>query len=210
MKNASPFVVTVSRELGCGGAYVGQQLARRLNIFYADREIIDEAARRFSVLEEDLKFREEKKLSFWQSFIRSYATTPDAYVPPRILPPSDRELFQAESDIILRIAGERPAVIIGRCGDYILRDHSNHVSVFLHAGAAFRRGRIERLYGVTPEEAEKMIVRSDRERTLYHRTATGLEWTDVRRYDIGLSTSKTGVDRTVDILLNYIRDLERQ
>ncbi|MEE9936283.1 MAG: cytidylate kinase-like family protein [Deltaproteobacteria bacterium] len=209
MKDSSPFVVTISRQLGCGGAYVGQQLARRLNIFYADREIIDEAAKRFSVLEEDLKSREEKKLSFWQSFIRSYAVTPDAYVPPRILPPSDRELFQAESDIILRIAGEREAVIIGRCSDYILRDHPNHVSVFLHADAAFRRARLEKLYGVSAEAAEKMIVQSDRERTLYHRAATGREWTDVRRYDISLSTGKTGVDRTVDLLLNYIRDLKR-
>ena len=66
MKNTSPFVITISRQLGCGGAYVGQQLAKHLDVFYADREIISQAAKQFSVLEEDLKSRDEKILSFWQ------------------------------------------------------------------------------------------------------------------------------------------------
>ena len=71
MKLNSPFVITISRQLGSGGAYIGQQLAQKLNIFYADRKIINEAAKQLSVLEEDLESLEERERSFWQSFLDS-------------------------------------------------------------------------------------------------------------------------------------------
>jgi len=55
MKTTSPFVITISRQLGAGGAYIGKQLAKNLNIFYADRQIINEAANQLKILEDDLK-----------------------------------------------------------------------------------------------------------------------------------------------------------
>ncbi len=204
MENTSPMIITISRQLGSGGAYVGQELAKKLNISYADREIIDQAARHFSVLGEDLKSRDEKKLSFWQSFMRSLAVAPDAYVKPQALPPSDRALFETESEIITRIAGERSAVIIGRCGSHILRRHPHHISLFLHADIPYRQNRLQRLYAVSPETALKMITRSDRERALYHRTITGQEWTDASRYDLAVDTGKTGADRCVEFILKYL------
>lgn len=204
MKNTSPFVITISRQLGCGGAYVGQQLAKKLNVFYADREIIDEAAKQLSILKEDLESRDEKILSFWQSFIRSYAMTPDTYVPPQIMPPSDRQLFKIESEIIARIAKEHSAVIIGRCGSYILREHPNHISIFLHGDITFRKGRIQNLYNVSEEVAGKMIAQNDKERALYHHTFTGKEWTDARRYDVSIDTGKIGVDQSIEVILKYL------
>lgn len=204
MKNTSPFVITISRQLGAGGAYIGQQLAKSLNVFYADREIISQAAQQLSVLKEDLESRDEKILSFWQSFIRSYAITPDTYVPPQIMPPSDRQLFKIESETIARIAKEHSAVIIGRCGSYILREHPNHISIFLHGDITFRKGRIQNLYNVSEEVAGKMIVQNDKERALYHHTFTGKEWTDARRYDISIDTSKIGVDKSIEVILKYL------
>lgn len=204
MKNASPLVITISRQLGSGGACIGQELAKRLNIFYADREIIDRAAQRFSMLEKDLASRDEKKLSFWQSFIRTHAAAPDTYVKPQMLPPSDYELFNTESDIILRIARERPAVIIGRCGAHVLRGHPNCVSIFLHADRPFRRDRVMRLYNETEEAAGKIIDRNDKERALYHRAVTGQEWSDARRYHLSLATDKIGLDRCVEFILSYL------
>ena len=114
MEKDTPLVITISRQLGSGGAFVGQELAKALGISYADREIIDQAAQRLSMLDADLEKRDEKRLSFWQSFMCSLACTPEAYVKPQSLPPTDRELFKIESEIMLRIARERSVVIIGR------------------------------------------------------------------------------------------------
>lgn len=204
MENTSPLIITISRQLGSGGASVGQALAKKLHISYADREIIDQAAKHFSVLSDDLEPRDEKKLSFWQSFMRSLAVAPDAYVKPQTLPPSDRALFKTESEIITRIAGERSAVIIGRCGSHILRRHPHHVSLFLHANISFRQNRLQQIYAVSPEAALKMITQSDRERALYHRTITGQEWTDASRYNLTIDTGKTGVERCVECILKYL------
>jgi len=132
VKQTGPFVITISRQLGSGGAYIGQQLAKKLNIFYADREIICHVAKKLSVLEEDLESRDEKIRSFWQSFLQLCAFASDAYLPPPMIVPTDRELFKAEAEIIEHISKERSAVIIGRCGAHILREHPNHVSIFLH------------------------------------------------------------------------------
>jgi CMP/dCMP kinase len=201
----TPFVIAISRELGSGGAHVGQQLAKKMNILYVDDEIIQQAAKQFSVLEEDLESREEKVSSFWKSYLESYKFgTPDVFLPSKINIPTSRELFKVESKIIEHIARERSAVIIGRCGSYVLREHPNHVSIFLHSGMAFRKDRIQKLCNVSEEIAGKMIAQSDKERALYHRTFTGQEWTDARRYDISINTGKIGLDKSVELILKYL------
>jgi len=209
--NKTPCVaVTISRQLGAGGVYVGQQLAKKLDFFYADREIIREAAKKLSVLEEAVESREEKIGSFWKSFLRPYTVgMTDAYVPPKANIPTTRELFEAETQVIKRIARESSAIIIGRCGSHILQEHPNHIGLFLHADMVFRKKRIAVFYSMSEEAAEKMIIRSDKERALYHRTFTGGHWTDATRYDMTLDTGKIGFDQSVDIILKYIETCKR-
>jgi len=205
MDQTSPFAITISRQLGSGGAYLGQQLARNLNIFYADREIISRAAKQFSVLEEDLESIDEKKNSFWESFLHSFELGfSDPYKPPQIVLPPDLILFNAESEIIKHIAKERSAVIVGRCGSYILRNHPNHLSIFLHGDIAFRIKRVEKLYNVTEKVAEKMIVKSDKERSQYFHSFTGEEWTDARQYDLSINTSKIDPDNSVKLIMKFL------
>lgn len=204
MKNSTPFVITISRELGSGGAYIGRQIAKKLNVFYADREIIGQAARDLSVLREDVESRDEKILSFWQSLIQSFAAAPDVYVPPQIAPPTDYELFKAESEIINRIARERSAVIIGRCGYYVLRGHTNHISIFLHGSVDFRKNRVREVYNVAEAAAAEMINKNDAERTAYNHKFTGKAWADATQYDLAIDTGKTGIEKTVELILHYL------
>jgi cytidylate kinase len=206
MKLNSPFAITISRQLGSGGAYIGQQLAKRLNAYYADREIILQAAKKLSVGEDDLKPLDEKITSFWQSCLESYTIgTPDSYIPlPQYFVPTDRILFKTESDIIEHIAKEHSAIFIGRCSAYVLRNHPNKISVYLHANKAFRISRIQELYKVSEKEAEKMINRSDKERANYNQTFSGIEWTDVRQYDLCIDVSKIGIEGAISLILKSI------
>lgn len=206
VKENAQIVITISRQLGSGGAYIGQELAKKLNIFYLDREIIRQAAKKLSVLEAELKPRDEKALPFWQSIFQLTGYNgPYVYIPPPIFVPTDRELFKAEAEVIKQIANDRSAVIIGRCGSHILRAYPNHTSVFLHAGVDFRKKRIEKLYNVSQEEASKMIAKSDSERSRYHHKLTGKEWTDARQYNLSIDTSKIGVDNGVQLILQYLK-----
>jgi cytidylate kinase len=205
VKENSQIVITISRQLGSGGAYIGQQLAKKMNVSYLDREIIKMAAKELSMIEEELEPRDERILSFWQSVFQlsGYSGT-DVYIPPRFFVPTDRELFNAEAEVIKRIVKDRSAVIIGRCGSHILRTYPNHTSIFLHADIDFRKKRIEKLYNLSQEEASKMITKSDSERSRYHHMLTGKEWTDAKQYDLSIDTSKISVDNSVQLIFQYL------
>jgi len=204
MKQTTPFVITISRQLGSGGAYIGQQLARKLDIYYADREILSEAAKQLAVLEKDLESREEKLLSFWKSFLHIDGFATEYHLPPQMNFPFDREIFDAEAEVIKHIAKERSAIIIGRCGFHILREYTNHISIFLHADISFRSKRVQEWYNVSEKTAVEKITRSDKERAEYIETFTGKKWTDSRHFNLTLDTGKLGVDKSAALILNYL------
>lgn len=209
MTGNSKIVITISRQLGSGGAYIGQQLAKKLNIFYLDREIIRLAAKKLSILEDEVEPRDERTMSFWQSvFQLSGYSGPDVYIPPHIFVPTDRELFEAEAEVIKHIAKDRSAIIIGRCGFHVLRACPNHISIFLHADINFRKKRIEELYNVSQEDANKMIAKSDKERARYHYMHTGKEWIDARQYDLSIDTSKIGVENSLKLILQCLESVK--
>jgi len=203
MKQTTPFVITISRQLGSGGAYIGKQLAKKLNIDYIDHEILGRAAKQLAVLEEDLESRDEKLLSFWSSFIHINGFSAEYHIPPQMNFPFDREIFDAEADVIERIAKERSSVIIGRCGFHILREHPNRISVFLHADVPFRSKRIQELFKVTEKSALEMITQNDRDRAQYIETFTGKRWNDASQFDLTINTGKTGIENSVALILKY-------
>ena len=166
MTPSTSFAISISRQLGAGGSFVGQQLASRLNIFFADRDIVRYAANRLSTFEENLESREERLLSFWHSLLKTLPQKDVLTVPAvaSALEYTDQELFDTKAEIIKKIVHEKSAVILGRCGHYILRDEPNHISVFLHADQEFRINRIQKLYNLQNDEATKMVEKSDKER----------------------------------------------
>jgi len=207
MKQTTPFVITISRQLGSGGAYIGQQLAKKLNIDYVDREILSKAAKQLAVVEADLESRDEKLLSFWSSFFHINGYAEDYHLPPQMNFPFDREIFDAEADVIEQIARERSAVIMGRCGFHILREYSNRVSLFLHADISFRSKRVQELYKLSEKAALEMITKNDKERVNYIETFTGKKWTDAKHFDLTLDTGKIGLDKSTELILSYLKSI---
>lgn len=204
MDKTKPRVITISRQLGSGGAYIGQQLAKKLSYRYLDREIISMAAQQLSMLEEDLQLRDEKILSFWESFLQFSALGTDAYAPPKIVNLTDRELFKIQAEIMQRVANEQASVIMGRCGFNILKNHPNRISIFLHADRSFRSERVQNLYHISKKEADKMIQKNDKERDEYIGTFTETEWSDAKQFNLCIDTGKIGVDNSVELILNYL------
>lgn len=206
MKETSPFVITISRQKGSGGAYLGKRLASRLNVLYLDREIVTQAAKELKMPVESLEARDEKLTPFWRSLLESYAyITPTSYVPPPLHMPTDRELYSTESNIITRIAQQRSAVIVGRGGYYVLRQHPRCLSILLHADIAFRQRRVQELYHVSTEEALKLIASIDKEREHYLRALTGQNCMDARHYHLSIDTSVMGLEEAEEIILASFR-----
>ena len=206
MKETSPFVITISRQKGSGGAYLGKRLASRLNVLYLDREIVSQAAKELKTPVESLETRDEKLTPFWRSLLESYAyITPTPYVPPPLHMPTDRELYSTESNIITRIAQQHSAVIVGRGGYYVLRQHPRHLSILLHADIAFRQKRVQELYSMSAEESQKLIKSIDKEREHYLRVLTGQNCMGARQYHLSIDTSVVGLEAAEEIILATCR-----
>ncbi len=196
------YVITISHQIGSGGAAIGQKLSERLGIPFLDREILQRVAQRLHVAEEELEGREERLSSFWQSFGRIVELMdPAQNLMPAHYIPTDKELFDTEADTIRRIAENSRAILIGRCCRYILRDHAHHFSLLVHANRQARLERLRCLYHVSPPEAERMIEANDRERSAYIHTLTREDWLDARLYDLCVNTSSTGLDEAFEIVL---------
>jgi cytidylate kinase len=206
MTQEQPFVISISRQMGSGGPYVGQQLAAKLQVAYVDREIINKAAQQLQVSETDIESRDETITPLWREIlITSPYINPSLYVPPPICEPTDKELYQTESEIIDQISKNFSAVIVGRGGSFLLKDHPRHMSVFLHAAMPFRIKRVKMLYNLSEEKARKFIDSSDKARSIYLKAITGRDWIDVRQYQLSIDTSLTGLDGAVEVILAAIR-----
>ncbi len=200
-------VLTISRHLGSGGSYIGQEVARRLAMRYADREILQRAATTLGASEVDLETREETVASFWESVLHSFSLggLDATFVPPPLPSVYDRDVFELESRIIREIAGRFDAVIVGRCGFHVLADHPGAIHVMVHARRDWRRERVMQVYGITdPSQAEELIERSDSQRERFIRTFAGKAWTDARAFNLCIDTSSTGLGVASELVTTLV------
>ena len=202
--------ITISRQLGCGGTYIGQLIATRLGLKYVDREVLHLAAEEFGCDTETVAAREERISSFWERILSGLTFgTPEApYTPPpiRSLAFSDRELFERQTEILKRIASRNDCVVIGWAGVHVLPRHPGMFSVFCHAPASFRIKRIMELYQVqTKEEARTMLEESDEMRKRYFEAMTGHDWACAENYHIAIDTSLFPIEDIAEMLIELLK-----
>jgi CMP/dCMP kinase len=206
MTKTSPCVITISRQLGSGGAYLGQRLAQCLKFSYLDHEILHQAAEELKIPVEHLAVRDEKVTSNWQSVLQSFAYANSwTYAPPSLDILNDKDLYNVESDIITRITNQCSAVIVGRGGHYVLRNHPRCLNIFLHADIKFRQQRVEQVYNVSGQKALKLMNSVDQERARYLKALTGQDWLDARQYHLSLDTGVLGLEKSETIILETVR-----
>jgi CMP/dCMP kinase len=200
------YSVTISHQLGSGGAYLGEKLAGRLGIPFLDREILKDVAHQLELAVSEVANREERLSSFWQNFNRVVILSdPAMNLVPQSYEPSDIELFQLECTTIQRIARKSSAVFLGRSGYYVLRDYPRRVSMLVTADQLARIGRLRDLYKLSEADALDLIKTNDQERTNYIRTFTKQNWLDARNYDLCVNTSAVGLDCAVDMAEQCVR-----
>ena len=199
--------VTLGRQLGCGGSYLGQCIADALQIRCLDREIISRAAEHLQVDEADVTHQEERGASFWERMLRGISGPPEAvYQAPATLSVTDRDLLAAETKVMGEIAAREDCVIVGRLAAFVLPPHPGMIKIFLHAPEPFRVQRlIANGAAATEAEARTLIARSDETRRQYIRQMIGKEEYDARYYHLSLDTSTLPLPETADLITDFIR-----
>jgi len=199
-------VVTISRQLASGGAYIGQRLAQRLGYRYVDREILTRAALSLGVDDDrSLEHLEEQVPGWWDRIARVIGVGPPEapYVPPP--PPVDEgRVLEAETGIIRVIAEHEDAVIVGRGAPHVLRGRDNVFRVFIHAPKEYRTAEVQRTYQLDAAAAQAMVERSDRTRARFIQSLVGRAWTDACLYDLTVDTSRIGPDLVVELLASAV------
>jgi len=210
MPNTEKRVITISRQLASGGAYIGHLVARKLGCRYVEREVLYAAAQDLGVDVKDIASQDEKKSSFIESIIKSFAVgTPEApYVPPSRKPVYDDELFNTECRIIEQIAESRAAVIVGHAGFSVLAGRPRVFNVYIHAPKAFRIARLQKFHSLSAEQALAEINESDHRREEFLRTRAEKDWHDARNYHLCLDAQATGFELAADTIIGLAQKMQ--
>ncbi|MGN0535939.1 MAG: AAA family ATPase [Eubacterium sp.] len=197
MKN---FVITIGRQFGCGAREIGTKLAERLGVAYYNKEIIKRAAQDSGFDEKLFHFYDEKPTS---SFLFNVST--DGYIPIGSDAMSlEDKIIQYQFDTIKKVASEGSCIIVGRCAEYVLRDNTNVLSVFLHGDYDYRVNRIVNLYGISEKDAAKEIKSMDKKRAKFHNFYSDSRWGDADTYDLAVDVSRLGIDETVELIATLV------
>ncbi len=199
------FVITVARGFGSGGKEIASKLAEDLGIQCYENRILTLASQ-LSGLDEEL-FDEVNERIRENKFSRLLKGIPRTLRPNPISKDfvSDERLFEFQKKIILDLAANESCIIVGKCADWILKEHSNVISIYIEAPREFCVSRIVGKMDVSEETAHRSIATTDTYRAEYYQHYTGGNyWTNPVNYDLTFNTGRVGVDSTVAMLKEYI------
>ena len=202
----SEYVITIARGFGSGGRTVGKMLAKHLDINHYDGELIQLASEESGInIELFGKADETVKTNLFKRYNRSFGEK-------LISPNSDDftsgdNLFNYQAKIIRDLAEKQNCIIIGRCADYILKDDPKVIRLFFYADEKACVKNVMDMYAFNEKEAREKIEAMDRSRAAYYKYYTGGEWNDVNNYDLCINTGKLGFERTVEVVLGYMRNI---
>lgn len=194
-KLSKKFVITVSREYGSGGRYVGRLIADKLGIKFYDKDLIVKLAEKTGLTEEYIEKNEEQRdpLSILNNGFYAGLSNSD-------------ELFIRESELIKELASKESCVIIGRCADFILKENKNVLKVFISGTMKDKIKRATKIYGIDEKDAEKEINRINKLRANHYKHYTGNEWLEASNYDICINSDLYGVEKTADLICELVKE----
>ena len=187
-------IITISREFGSGGRFIGEEVAKKLGVAYYDKDIIGQIAEQSGLSPEYIQENAElspKKGLFAYAFSGRDITGKSV----------GDMVYEAQRKIIMEIAEKESCVIIGRNADFILKDRNDVLNVFIHGDMPEKTQRIIDLYNVEEKEAVKMMADTDKRRMTNYNFYTEQKWGKASNYTLCLNSSQLGYDRCERIIM---------
>ena len=191
-------IITISREFGSGGRFIGEEVAKKLGIVYYDKNIIGQIAEKSGLSPEYIQENAElspKKGLFAYAFSGRDITGKSV----------EDMVYEVQRNIILELAEKEPCVIIGRNADYILKDRDDVLNVFIHGDMPEKIKRITGLYNVKEKEAVKTMADTDKRRRTNYNFYTDQNWGKASNYTLCLNSSQLGYDRCEMIIMECVK-----
>ena len=190
------FLIVIGRQFGSGGRRIGKEIADRLGIAYYDRKLITEAAHRMGYAPEIFERADEKRPSFLRSLLHLNYGATSSFSPESDM--SSEGIYKAQSSVIKEICSKESCVIVGRTADYVMRDHPNMISIFLHAPMKTRIQNVMAKENIfDSDQAEDLIRKQDREREAYYNYFTNRHWGRADNYHLSVDSSRFDADKII-------------
>ena len=186
-------IITISREFGSGGRFIGEEVAKKLGIAYYDKNIISQIAEQSGLSPEYIQ--ESAELSPRKGML-AYALAGRDITGKSV----EDIVYEAQRKIILELAEKESCVIIGRNADFILKDRDDVLNVFIHGDLPQKTERICRLYQVNEREAAKMMADTDKRRMTNYNFYTEQRWGKASNYTLCLNSSQLGYEMCEKII----------
>lgn len=199
-------IITISRQCGSGGHSIGSELAKKLDVPFYDKEIIEMAAKESGFHQEFVEEQGEHmngSMLFNIAHHVAYAGR-GSY---KDYQPLQDQLYFTQVKVIKELAEKGPCVIVGRCADYILRDRNDVLNVFIHADMEHKKNRCLERGQFSEENAENMIRRRDKLRADHYRYYTDEKWGDSANYHLCMDSSVFGIEKCVSMIENACRGM---
>lgn len=198
-------VVTVARMYGSGGNAVGEEVARRLGCPFYNRQIIDMTAEQMGYSPEFVAENEQNisTARLWEMILA------DSSIPMSMNPSKDDAIYVSESRAVRELAHQGPCVILGRLGNWILRDNPHVLKVFVGSDKEFAVRQVMDKFHISAEEAAAKIDRVNTGRANHCWQYTGKQWLDISGYDIVLNTGRLGIDGAADAIITAVQSLRK-
>lgn len=197
-------VITIARTYGSGGNAIGKAVAHKLGCPCYNRQIIDDTASRMGYSPEFVEKNEQNipTSRLWELIFA------DNGIPLSMNPSKEDAIYVSQSRTIRELAHEGPCVIIGRLGNWILRDNPHVLRVYITSGKDYAAKNVAAKLGITEKEAARKIDRVNTGRANHYWQYTGRQWADVGGYDLVINAERVGADSAADIILRAARHLK--
>lgn len=193
--------IVINRQYASGGREIARILSERLSIPFYDGHLLQMAAEEYGLSPGVLKDYDEKKMG---SLLYSVAVSTGSG--QQMLPYA---IFQAQSETIRRLADAGPCILIGRCADYVLRDHCKFLNVFIYASSMEARiARAVSVDGIAEKDALSYITKKDRQRKEHYNFHTDKQWGKMTEYDLCLNSSAIGYETCADIIIAALKGMQ--
>ena len=197
---AKKILINIGRQFGAGGKGVALILGERLGIPVYDNELLQKAAEESGFSPAFFRKSDERR-RLWRFGSLFGLNRASSYAPSGI---DGTELFRYQSEAIRDIAQQGDAIFLGRASDYVLRD-MECLDVFICAPLEDRVARVRERTGMSAEEAEKYILRKERNRENYYNFFTLGNWGVASNYDLCLDSSRLGLEGCADLIIDFGR-----
>ena len=187
-------IITISREFGSGGRFIGEEVAKKLGIAYYDKDIIGRIAEESGLSPEYIQKTAElspKKGLFAYAFSGRDINGKSV----------EDLVYEAQRNVTLELAEKEDCVIIGRNADFILKNRADVLNVFIHGDMPQKVQRICELYHVSEADAVKMMADIDKRRMTNYNFYTEQKWGMASNYALTLNSSKLGYEMCENIII---------